>query len=159
MQRFNFIAPIIHIIAEFLQLLKKRGLRASLDQLYGFLILSVMPTYEYECKSCAHTFEVFQSMSDQPLKECPECGSEIRRLIFGGTGVIFKGSGFYVTDKGKSGNSESKSTKADTSNKSGKSEKTTDASQVSNPGAKTSSPCSDCPNKGVSAGSSEKCTA
>ena len=58
-----------------------------------------MPTYEYECKSCGHGFEVFQSMSDPPLKECPECGKEIRRLIFGGTGVIFKGSGFYITDK------------------------------------------------------------
>ena len=60
-----------------------------------------MPTYEYECKSCSHHFEVFQSMSDPSLKECPKCGKEIRRLIFGGTGVIFKGSGFYVTDKGK----------------------------------------------------------
>ncbi|GHV95177.1 hypothetical protein AGMMS50293_14970 [Spirochaetia bacterium] len=60
-----------------------------------------MPTYEYECKSCGHTFEAFQAMRDEPLKVCPECGKEIRRLIFGGTGVIFKGSGFYVTDKGK----------------------------------------------------------
>ncbi|MCL2266054.1 MAG: FmdB family transcriptional regulator [Treponema sp.] len=60
-----------------------------------------MPTYEYECKSCGHNFEIFQSMSDPPLKDCPECGKEVRRLIFGGTGVIFKGSGFYVTDKGK----------------------------------------------------------
>ena len=61
-----------------------------------------MPTYEYECKSCGHTFEAFQSMRDEPLKACPECGKDVRRLIFGGTGVIFKGSGFYVTDKGKS---------------------------------------------------------
>lgn len=60
-----------------------------------------MPTYEYECKSCGHTFEAFQSMSDDPLKNCPECGKDIRRLIHGGTGVIFKGSGFYVTDKSK----------------------------------------------------------
>jgi putative FmdB family regulatory protein len=58
-----------------------------------------MPTYEYECKDCGHTFEVFQNMSDAPLKECPECGKEVRRLINGGSGVIFKGSGFYVTDK------------------------------------------------------------
>ena len=42
-------------------------------------------------------------MSDPPLKDCPKCGSEVRRLIFGGSGVIFKGSGFYVTDKGKAG--------------------------------------------------------
>ena len=60
-----------------------------------------MPTYEYECKSCGHSFEVFQSMSDTPLKDCPECGKEVRRLIFGGAGVIFKGSGFYITDKNK----------------------------------------------------------
>ena len=60
-----------------------------------------MPTYEYECKSCSHSFEVFQSMSEQPIKDCPKCGKEVRRLIFGGTGVIFKGSGFYVNDKGK----------------------------------------------------------
>jgi putative FmdB family regulatory protein len=60
-----------------------------------------MPTYEYECTSCNHNFEAFQAMSDAPLKECPKCGENIRRLIHGGTGVIFKGSGFYVTDKGK----------------------------------------------------------
>jgi len=59
-----------------------------------------MPTYEYECKSCGHCFEVFQAMSDAPVNKCPECGNEVRRLIFGGAGVIFKGSGFYVTDKG-----------------------------------------------------------
>jgi len=68
-----------------------------------------MPTYEYECKSCSHSFEVFQSMKDPPLKNCPECGKEVRRLIFGGAGVIFKGSGFYVTDKGKGGSAPSKS--------------------------------------------------
>jgi putative FmdB family regulatory protein len=60
-----------------------------------------MPTYEYECKSCSHNFEIFQSMSEAPIKNCPECGGEVRRLIFGGAGVIFKGSGFYVTDKSK----------------------------------------------------------
>jgi len=63
-----------------------------------------MPTYEYECRECSHSFEAFQAMSDEPLRTCPECGKEIRRLIFGGTGVIFKGSGFYVTDKNKGRN-------------------------------------------------------
>ncbi|MDR2370192.1 MAG: zinc ribbon domain-containing protein [Treponema sp.] len=62
-----------------------------------------MPTYEYECKSCGYTFDVFQSMSDEPLKSCPECGKDVRRLINGGGGIIFKGSGFYVTDRGKGG--------------------------------------------------------
>ncbi|MDR0670486.1 MAG: zinc ribbon domain-containing protein [Treponema sp.] len=61
-----------------------------------------MPTYEYECKTCGYTFDVFQNMSDAPLRVCPQCGKEVRRLINGGTGVIFKGSGFYVTDKNKS---------------------------------------------------------
>jgi putative FmdB family regulatory protein len=60
-----------------------------------------MPTYEYECKTCGHTFEVFQRMSDEPVRVCPQCGKEVRRLINGGTGIIFKGSGFYVTDKNK----------------------------------------------------------
>lgn len=61
-----------------------------------------MPTYDYECKSCGHTFEMFQSMSDEPIKTCPLCKKEVRRLIGGGLGVIFKGNGFYVTDSKKS---------------------------------------------------------
>jgi putative FmdB family regulatory protein len=80
-----------------------------------------MPTYEYECKSCGHTFEAFQAMSDEPLKSCPECGRDIRRLIFGGTGVIFKGSGFYVTDKGKAGVSAKASKSAGSGGDSGSS--------------------------------------
>ena len=61
-----------------------------------------MPTYEYECKSCGYNFDVFQNIKDEPLKTCPECGKELRRLINGGMGVIFKGDGFDVTDKGGS---------------------------------------------------------
>ncbi|MCL2007742.1 MAG: zinc ribbon domain-containing protein [Treponema sp.] len=62
-----------------------------------------MPTYGYECKACKHSFDVFQSMKDDPMKICPECGKELRRLINGGNGIIFKGNGFYITDKnGKS---------------------------------------------------------
>jgi putative FmdB family regulatory protein len=57
-----------------------------------------MPTYEYECKNCGH-FDAFQKMSDDALKICPSCGAQVRRLIVGGGGIIFKGSGFYVTDK------------------------------------------------------------
>jgi len=72
-----------------------------------------MPTYEYECKSCSHSFEIIQAMSDSPLKNCPKCNNEIRRLIFGGAGVIFKGSGFYVTDK--SASSKSNNLKTDNS--------------------------------------------
>ncbi len=61
-----------------------------------------MPNYDYECKSCGYTFEVFQNMSDPLLKSCPKCGKSVRRLIGGGMGIIFKGSGFYVTDNKKS---------------------------------------------------------
>jgi putative FmdB family regulatory protein len=57
-----------------------------------------MPTYDYKCNSCGNRFEVFQSMSSEPVKECPECGGEVRRLIGTGSGPIFKGSGFYQTD-------------------------------------------------------------
>ncbi|MCL2478848.1 MAG: zinc ribbon domain-containing protein [Treponema sp.] len=64
-----------------------------------------MPTYEYECKSCNHKFDVFQAISDEPVKICPKCGKEVRRLINGGMGVIFKGHGFYITDKNSDGSS------------------------------------------------------
>jgi putative FmdB family regulatory protein len=74
-----------------------------------------MPTYEYECKSCSHGFEAFQAMSEQPLKECPQCGKEVHRLILGGAGVIFKGSGFYVTDKGKTDSSQKSAQKSESS--------------------------------------------
>ena len=58
-----------------------------------------MPTYDYECDACQHTFEEFQSMMDKPLKKCPKCGkSKLRRLIGTGAAIIFKGSGFYQTD-------------------------------------------------------------
>ena len=74
-----------------------------------------MPTYGYQCRSCEHTFDAFQSMSDEPLKTCPKCGREIRRLINGGTGIIFKGGGFYVTDKnGKGGRPGGKTTETKT---------------------------------------------
>lgn len=63
-----------------------------------------MPTYEYECKQCNKIFEVFQSIKAEKLKTCPECGSEIKRLLGTGSGLVFKGTGWYVTDfKNKSG--------------------------------------------------------
>ncbi len=58
-----------------------------------------MPTYDYVCDKCQHEFELFQSMKDDPIKTCPKCKSKkARRLIGGGSGIIFKGSGFYETD-------------------------------------------------------------
>ncbi len=68
-----------------------------------------MPSYDYECKACGYRFEAFQQMSEAPLSRCPECGKlEVRRLIGGGLGVIFKGSGFYVTDNPRSGGNGAK---------------------------------------------------
>jgi putative FmdB family regulatory protein len=58
-----------------------------------------MPTYDYECESCHHAFEAFQSITAPVLTECPECKKPaLKRLIGGGAGLIFKGSGFYCTD-------------------------------------------------------------
>ena len=57
-----------------------------------------MPTYDYICNKCGHTFELFQSMSETPRKTCPVCKRVVRRLVSGGSGLIFKGSGFYLTD-------------------------------------------------------------
>jgi putative FmdB family regulatory protein len=65
-----------------------------------------MPTYEYACEKCGHQFEKFQSMADKPLSRCPAelCPrkpagrGKVRKMISGGAGLIFKGSGFYITD-------------------------------------------------------------
>ena len=88
-----------------------------------------MPTYEYECSSCGHVLEAFQSMTAKKLKKCPQCGkNKLERLIGGGTGVIFKGSGFYETDYKKKNTSQASTSscpKVDTKD--------------------SSSPCSCCP--------------
>ena len=58
-----------------------------------------MPTYDYKCNSCQHRFEILQSMNDEVLKLCPKCKkNDLERLIGAGSGLIFKGSGFYITD-------------------------------------------------------------
>lgn len=56
-----------------------------------------MPTYEYRC-SAGHEFERFQRMSEAPLRECPACGAPAERILSAGAGLLFKGSGFYITD-------------------------------------------------------------
>ena len=57
-----------------------------------------MPTYNYYCNTCDTHFSYFQKMSELPFSKCENCGKKINRLITGGTGLIFKGSGFYLTD-------------------------------------------------------------
>src|SRR5689334_2601945 len=84
-----------------------------------------MPTYEYECSNCGNRFEKFQSITAAPIKKCPHCGKNTaQRLIGTGAGLIFKGSGFYITDyrsegykekaKAESGGGESKKTEGGT---------------------------------------------
>lgn len=76
-----------------------------------------MPTYDYYCRECG-PFEHFQNISDPPLTSCPQCSGEVTRRISGGTGVIFKGSGFFNTDRRKErerqGGTSGKSGTADT---------------------------------------------
>jgi putative FmdB family regulatory protein len=57
-----------------------------------------MPTYEYRCRKCGHQFEVFHGIRDESPRRCPKCGSRAHRVPTGGAGLLFKGSGFYITD-------------------------------------------------------------
>ena len=61
-----------------------------------------MPTYEYQCPE-GHEFELFQKMTEKPRAKCPVCGRMATRKISGGAGLVFKGTGFYITDYGKDG--------------------------------------------------------
>lgn len=92
-----------------------------------------MPTYTYQCKDCKHRYDVMQSMKEDPHTTCPECSGSIARLIGAGAGILFKGSGFYVTDYRKQNDrpkneattgSESKGSEA----KSGETKSTTEKS-------------------------------
>ena len=79
-----------------------------------------MPSYDYECSACDHSFEAFQSMSDDALVTCPACGKDtLKRLVGGGLGVIFRGSGFYVNDSRKPGSKSAPQKKSDTSSSEG----------------------------------------
>ena len=88
-----------------------------------------MPTYDYVCDACDHQFELFQSITAEPAKKCPECGRrKLRRLIGCGAAIVFKGSGFYKTDYRsesykKGAEAEKKSSTPASSSKDGKSDK------------------------------------
>jgi putative FmdB family regulatory protein len=71
-----------------------------------------MPTYEYECPE-GHTFEKFQKITDKPRAKCPACGKAATRKISGGAGLVFRGSGFYITDYGKDGKGPRKKPEAE----------------------------------------------
>jgi putative FmdB family regulatory protein len=93
-----------------------------------------VPTYEYVCRDCGHTFEKFQSITADPLEVCPVCYGRVERLISAGGGLIFKGSGFYITDyrsddykqkaKAESGETTSSSEKGDKKSDTKKTEST-----------------------------------
>ena len=89
-----------------------------------------MPTYGYRCPACGHEYDKLQKISDLTRAECPECGTPGERIISGGVGVVFKGSGFYETDYKRAGQSKDKdesaasdSSKSDSSKKKSGSEK------------------------------------
>jgi putative FmdB family regulatory protein len=80
--------------------------RTPLDRFFVWAIINGVPTYEYTCARCGHLFEKYQSIADPPLKVCPKelCSMKkwgrgrVKRVIGAGAGLIFKGSGFYITD-------------------------------------------------------------
>lgn len=86
-----------------------------------------MPTYAYRCDTCSHEFDIFQRFSDDALRDCAECGATIRRVIQP-VGVVFKGSGWYITDnRASSHRDESSSSKSDKSDGTDGAEKKADA--------------------------------
>jgi putative FmdB family regulatory protein len=89
-----------------------------------------MPTYEYACRDCGEHLEVVQSFKDDPLTECGRCGGTLRK-VFSAAGIIFKGSGYYVTD------SRSKSHKAHESGSSGSESKPSDSTSSSSSASDT----------------------
>ena len=89
-----------------------------------------MPIYEYECVKCKHRFDKKQSFHDDPVAECPKCNESARR-VFHPTPIIFKGSGFYVTDHPKSSNSGSNGISPSTTSESSKTPETSKKSESS----------------------------
>jgi putative FmdB family regulatory protein len=107
-----------------------------------------MPTYEYQCDACGNRFEKFQSITAAPLKKCINCGkSKVRRLIGTGAGILFKGSGFYITDyrdksyaeKAKADSGAPATDKSDKPATDAKPAATTESKPESKPAAKTES--------------------
>lgn len=119
-----------------------------------------MPTYDYECDACGHRFELFQSISADPEKKCPECKKlKLRRLIGTGAAVMFKGSGFYQTDYRsdsykKSASADSKTTSSGGSSSS--SESSGSSSSSGNSSSSSSSKESSKPTGGKSKGGSKE---
>lgn len=114
-----------------------------------------MPTYDYECDACGHRFELFQSISADPEKKCPECKKlKLRRLIGTGAAVVFKGSGFYQTDYRSDSYKKSAAADSSSSSSSVSSNDSSSASSSQKSTSDKSTPKSD----GGSSSSAEKTT-
>jgi putative FmdB family regulatory protein len=98
-----------------------------------------MPTYVYACDSCGAQFEQFQSFKDEPLRTCPRCSGGLRR-VFQPVGIVFKGSGWYITDSRKTSSASVTSDESPA-----KSEKTTDTAPKSEPSSETKSTSASTP--------------
>ena len=119
-----------------------------------------MPTYEYACNQCEHQFETMQNMKEDPLTVCSECGGKLRRLISGGTGIIFKGSGFYETDyRSDSYNKGRESEKTKTSEKKTETQTGAKSEIKSETTSESKSPESKPPDKDTSKSKDKKKTA
>ncbi len=91
-----------------------------------------MPTYEYACTACGHRLEAVQKFSDDPLTECPECGSALRK-VYGAVGIVLKGSGFYKTDSRAAANASNGKSSKGSDKPSEKSEKESSTKTESSP--------------------------
>ena len=118
----------------------------------------LMPTYEYECRTCGHAFEEFQSIKAEPLTACPreDCDGTVKKLISAGAGLLFKGSGFYITDYRSDGYKAS--AKADAANGSGSGAKGGGAKDGGGSKDGSSSSGSDSSSSGDKGGSNAKST-
>ena len=105
-----------------------------------------MPTYEYECPE-GHTFEKFQKMTDKPRAKCPACGKAATRKISGGAGLVFRGSGFYITDYGKDGKGPRKAETEKTAGEKSSDSKSEGGAKEAKP-APESTPPKEAPAKG-----------
>ena len=100
-----------------------------------------MPTYEYACRDCGEHLEVVQSFKDAPLTECGRCGGALRK-VFSAAGIIFKGSGYYVTDSRKPAGSGSSSSSSSDSKKSESSDSSSSSKESSSSGSSEKKPSS-----------------
>jgi putative FmdB family regulatory protein len=116
-----------------------------------------MPTYEYACPKCGHQFEQFQSMRDEPLKTCPKCKKTgLKRLVGGGAGLIFKGTGFYITDYKNKGGAKKEGGESKSGESKPSESKPSGDTKSSSSGSSSSSSSSGSGSSGKSSDSSKK---